>query len=165
VTVPPGRLPDQRSPPRRVCVQDARREPPQVNGRAAGICPRRRPVPGSRGRGIAVNRRAAQVIGAPRTHATVAFVSRQSIVVGRSSIARHGYIRPTKPPIRQAQSLGELRTIPIRPDRKIGPRTAKARIETSARPLFGPIKFWSRLMGSRFNAGIEVRSTIAAPGR
>jgi hypothetical protein len=68
-------------------------------------------------------------------------------------------------PIRQAQSPGELRTIPIRPDQKIGRWTAKARIETSARPLFGPIKFWSRVMGSRFNAGIEVCSTSAAPAR
>jgi hypothetical protein len=60
--------------------------------------------------------------------------------------------RPTKPPNRQAQSPRKLRTIPIRPDRKIGPRPAKVRIETSGRPLFGPIKFGSRPMVSRFNA-------------
>ena len=76
---------------------------------------------------------------------------------------------PAEPPIRQAQSPRELRTIPIRPDRKIGPRPAKARMETSARPLFGTIKFSSRLMGRRFNARIHdyqralgCGSTIAA---
>ena len=44
---PARRLPDQRRPPRRLGIQDAGRVAAQVDGRAAGLCARRRSVPGS----------------------------------------------------------------------------------------------------------------------
>jgi hypothetical protein len=45
---PARRLPNQRSTPRCVRVQDAGCEPAQVDGRVGGLCSRRRSIPGSR---------------------------------------------------------------------------------------------------------------------
>jgi hypothetical protein len=85
--------------------------------------------------------------GAPRSRARLADLSRGNMVpAGTSKASLRPFARrpmaavratSAKPPSREVQSPQELRTIPAHRGRKIGPRTAKVRIETSARPLFG----------------------------